>query len=155
MSVGPLKRAIRIVGGQAALGRACGVSQAHVWNWLHRERRVPAGRVLAVEIATGGRVRRDELRPDLYPPEDPERAVLLEAARTATGELYPSVGTNVEDEWRQLRTRRVRDPAYEPARTPLGAELRRLRAKILQSGQPLLDWDDIERLTAELRGERS
>jgi hypothetical protein len=45
------------------------------------------------------------------------------------------------------------DPAFERARTPLGAELRRLRARILASGERLLDREDIERITAEWRGD--
>jgi DNA-binding transcriptional regulator YdaS (Cro superfamily) len=67
-----LIRAIRIAGGQAALARACGgrIKQQHVWNWLHRDRQVPAECVLAIERATGGRVTRHELRPDIYPPDD-------------------------------------------------------------------------------------
>jgi hypothetical protein len=44
------------------------------------------------------------------------------------------------------------DPAYEPARTPLGADLRRLRAKIIESGEPLLSWEAIEQEVADRRG---
>jgi len=46
----------------------------------------------------------------------------------------------------------ARDPAYEPARTPLGAEIRRLRAAIIESGEKLLDWEDVEREVADRRG---
>lgn len=59
----------------------------------------------------------------------------------------------VEAEWRALAARSARDPAYERSRTLLGAELRRLRAKIISSGQPQLTWEDIEKATAEMRGE--
>ena len=52
----------------------------------------------------------------------------------------------------ELGAEKARDPAYEPARTPLGAELRRLRAKIIESGEPLLSWEDIEKEVAERRG---
>jgi hypothetical protein len=44
------------------------------------------------------------------------------------------------------------DPAYAPARTPLGADLRRLRAEIIESGEPLLSWEAIEREVADRRG---
>jgi hypothetical protein len=44
------------------------------------------------------------------------------------------------------------DPAYEPARTPLGADLRRLRAEIIDSGDPLLSWEEIEKEVADRRG---
>jgi DNA-binding transcriptional regulator YdaS (Cro superfamily) len=64
-SLNALKRAVKIAGGQTALGRACGKKQQHVWNWLNKSRRVPAEDVLAVEAATG--VSRHDLRPDIYP----------------------------------------------------------------------------------------
>jgi DNA-binding transcriptional regulator YdaS (Cro superfamily) len=38
-----------------------------VWNWINRDRKVPAEFVLAIERATGGRVTRHQLRPDIYP----------------------------------------------------------------------------------------
>jgi DNA-binding transcriptional regulator YdaS (Cro superfamily) len=63
-----LTRAVANAGGQSALGRKCGVKQGHVWHWLNRSRRVPAGQVLNVERETG--VPRQALRPDLYPPEE-------------------------------------------------------------------------------------
>lgn len=44
------------------------------------------------------------------------------------------------------------DPAYEPSRTKLGAELRRLRAKIIESGERLLTWEEIEGEVAARRG---
>jgi DNA-binding transcriptional regulator YdaS (Cro superfamily) len=69
-----LERAIHAVGSQAALAKAIGVKPQHVWNWLNRDKRVPAEQVLAIEAATGGKVSRHELRPDLYPdPGEDER----------------------------------------------------------------------------------
>ena len=35
--------------------------------------------------------------------------------------------------------------ANKPARTELGRKLREIRQKIKASGQPFLDWDDIDR----------
>jgi DNA-binding transcriptional regulator YdaS (Cro superfamily) len=60
--------------GNNALARACGVSPQAVskWRQLAEQRadfKVPAERVLLIEAATGGRVSRHELRPDLYPLE--------------------------------------------------------------------------------------
>jgi TorA maturation chaperone TorD len=55
-----LEEAIRAVGGVTELARRIGISQPSVSNWT----RVPAERVLAVEIASG--VTRAILRPDLY-----------------------------------------------------------------------------------------
>lgn len=60
-----LKEAITIAGGQSALARAIGVQQCHVWNWLNRNKKVPAQHVLNIEKATG--VSRHDLRPDIYP----------------------------------------------------------------------------------------
>jgi DNA-binding transcriptional regulator YdaS (Cro superfamily) len=65
----PLEKAIDAVGSQAELAKALGVKPQHVWNWLHRDDKVPAEQVLPIENATGGKVSRHELRPDLYPKE--------------------------------------------------------------------------------------
>jgi len=62
-----LQEAVALAGSQSNFARICGVSQAAVWKWLHRSRRMPAERVLAAEAATG--VSRHELRPDIYPKE--------------------------------------------------------------------------------------
>ncbi|OYW03315.1 MAG: hypothetical protein B7X11_03380 [Acidobacteria bacterium 37-65-4] len=70
MNTPPLQRAIEILGGQSALARACNVKQAHVWNWLHRAKKVPAEQVITIETATKGLVTRSDLRPDIYPPEN-------------------------------------------------------------------------------------
>jgi TorA maturation chaperone TorD len=55
-----LEEAIRAVGGVSELARRIGISQPSVSNW----NRIPAERVLAVEVATG--IAREILRPDLY-----------------------------------------------------------------------------------------
>jgi len=65
-----LRKAIKNAGGQVALAKALGLkSQGSISNWLLRDKRVPAERVLEVERATG--VSRHDLRPDLYPREQP------------------------------------------------------------------------------------
>lgn len=61
----PLVRAARIVGSQKALADAVGLTEQAISKW--KRGRVPAERVLAVESATGGKVSRHDLRPDLYP----------------------------------------------------------------------------------------
>lgn len=43
-------------------------------------------------------------------------------------------------------------PSFAP-RTELGRRLWRIRRRILESGQPLLDWDGIESEVRERRGE--
>ena len=66
-----LERAITEAGGTAALARTINVTPQAISQWD----RVPAERALAVEQATGGKVTRHELRPDLYPPAAGEKAV--------------------------------------------------------------------------------
>ncbi len=58
-----LEQAISEAGGVAALARSIKVTPQAISQWD----RVPAERVIAVEEATGGRVLRSALRPDLYP----------------------------------------------------------------------------------------
>ena len=62
-----LAAAVDLVGGQAKLARILGVTQPNVWHWLHKSERVPGEYVLKIEAATGGKVSRHDLRPDLYP----------------------------------------------------------------------------------------
>jgi DNA-binding transcriptional regulator YdaS (Cro superfamily) len=70
-----LQTAAQLSGGQAGLARmlsaATGrpVSQQRVWNALNRDRSIPAEWCLPIEAATQGRVKRQDLRPDLYPRE--------------------------------------------------------------------------------------
>jgi len=62
-----LQRAVRFCGSQAELARRIGRKSAHIWNWLNRDKKVPAEAVLLIESATDFTVTRHELRPDLYP----------------------------------------------------------------------------------------
>ncbi|MBV4553085.1 helix-turn-helix domain-containing protein [Pseudomonas sp. SWRI102] len=59
-------RAAKEAGGQSALARILGCTPQAVQS-MCASGNVPAGRVLAIEKATG--VSRHELRPDLYPIE--------------------------------------------------------------------------------------
>lgn len=60
-----LDRAAAIAGGWGKLAGFIGVTPQAISQW----KRVPSARVLAVERATG--VSRSDLRPDLYPREEP------------------------------------------------------------------------------------
>jgi hypothetical protein len=40
-------------------------------------------------------------------------------------------------------------------RTPLGRELWEIRQRVLDSGEPLLDWEELEQEIAERKGERT
>lgn len=65
-----LERAIEAAGGPAALARFINdkfdqpITAQAICDW----KRIPPLRVLQVEAATGNRVSRFELRPDIYPP---------------------------------------------------------------------------------------
>ncbi|WP_088368543.1 transcriptional regulator [Sphingomonas dokdonensis] len=69
-----LSDAVDAAGGQSALGRLLGTSQAAVWKWVRRGKPLPAEHVLKVEEATG--ISRHRLRPDVYGPEPTEGAVV-------------------------------------------------------------------------------
>lgn len=62
-----LEQAIEAAGGAAELGRYLGITSQAISQWT----RVPADRVIQVERATGGRFTRYDLRPDLYPRDEP------------------------------------------------------------------------------------
>lgn len=67
-----LRDAVAAAGGQSALARLIGTSQAAVWKWVSRRKDLPAEHVLKVEEATG--ISRHRLRPDVYGPEPAEDA---------------------------------------------------------------------------------
>lgn len=75
----PLLRAIAACGSQTELARRIGKKPAHVWNWLNRDKKVPAEMVLLIEQATAGQVTRHELRPDLYPSDTASAGPVAEA----------------------------------------------------------------------------
>ena len=61
-----LRRAADLLGGQAALAARLGfANRTGVWPWFNTERRVPAEYCPAIEAATGGEVKCEELRPDV------------------------------------------------------------------------------------------
>ena len=73
-----LQRAIDALGSQGELAKAIStpdkvIKQQHIWNWLNRDKKVPAEAVLSIERATATTakpVSRHELRPDIYPLEE-------------------------------------------------------------------------------------
>jgi DNA-binding transcriptional regulator YdaS (Cro superfamily) len=65
-----LQQAIDQIGSQSALARAIGVTPQAVQQWLENGR-IPAKRVVAIEAATGGTVKRSDLLPELYGPAPP------------------------------------------------------------------------------------
>jgi DNA-binding transcriptional regulator YdaS (Cro superfamily) len=75
-----VQKAVNLVGGQTALAKLVGVKQAHVWKWLRMEK-IPAERAIEIERATGGRVTRQELRPDIF--DAPQHQAKRKARRAA------------------------------------------------------------------------
>lgn len=78
----PLQNAISKAGGQRALAKAITcfideknkrVSQGQVWQWLHRDKKVPVSMCHIIEAVTG--VKREQLRPDIFavPPKPTTR----------------------------------------------------------------------------------
>ena len=62
------RRALKAAGGAYKVARILGMSDWGVYKWM--DSRIPAERVLTIEKLGCGKVRRDQMRPDLYPPED-------------------------------------------------------------------------------------
>ena len=77
METHPIDVAAEIVGSQAALAALLGVSKGAVSQWKDPERKVPAEHCPLIERATFGRVRCEQLRPDI------EWAVLRASGRRA------------------------------------------------------------------------
>lgn len=68
-----LEKAVKIVGGQAALAEGISelfgkkIRQGHVWRWLNLAKKgVPAEYCPLIEKLTDGAVRREDLRPDIW-----------------------------------------------------------------------------------------
>jgi len=66
MDTTPLRKACKIAGGQAALGRLIGRNQSTIWNWLQNG--IPSDDCPAVEKAVKGEITRYDLRPDVFGP---------------------------------------------------------------------------------------
>ncbi len=63
----PIERAMEICGGKRTdLARELDVSWQIVSLWLSGKGGIPGERAVQIELATGGLVRREEIRPDLY-----------------------------------------------------------------------------------------
>lgn len=78
-----VKLAADAVGGLAKLAETIGVSPQALYQWD----RVPADRALAIEKATGERVLREDMRPDIWPRD----AVWKSSSRAVAHADSPSV----------------------------------------------------------------
>ena len=61
-----IRRAIVLAGSQSALAEQIGLSQQGVSYLLHEAPQVSAEVALAIHRATGGKVRKEDLRPDIF-----------------------------------------------------------------------------------------
>lgn len=61
-----LDRAIKFCGSKSALARELDVSHVTVLQWEQERYRIPPERAKQVEQITGGLVRREKLRPDVF-----------------------------------------------------------------------------------------
>jgi DNA-binding transcriptional regulator YdaS (Cro superfamily) len=61
-----IQKAVEVLGGRRELCAASGISEQAVSFWLAGSRQISAEYAIRVEEATGGRVTRSELRPDLF-----------------------------------------------------------------------------------------
>lgn len=66
MSTEALIEAIKAAGSQGKLAALIGKQQGHIGKWLHRDKKVPAESCVPIEMATGGKVTRYDLRPDVF-----------------------------------------------------------------------------------------
>ena len=60
-----LDRACRLMGGAASLARELGVTRQAVNGWARRSRPLPLARAIEIERATAGRVRVEQLLPEV------------------------------------------------------------------------------------------
>lgn len=64
--INALGKAIELFQNPTRLAAAIGYSQHAVWHALNRRRQVSARMAVAIERATKGKIRREELRPDIF-----------------------------------------------------------------------------------------
>lgn len=60
-----IEKACDLVGGMSTLAKLCDVSPPAVFKWV-KKNKAPANRCIQIEKATKGKVRRFELRPDVF-----------------------------------------------------------------------------------------
>jgi DNA-binding transcriptional regulator YdaS (Cro superfamily) len=68
-SIRAIKAAVEAAGSQPALAKRIGFAQMSISRWVNGVQPVSPRAVLKIEDATG--VSRHDLRPDLYPREEP------------------------------------------------------------------------------------
>lgn len=62
-----IKRAARLIGSKAALARAINTTPQTVQHWLQgHSKELPAWAAVRIDSATEGKIKKHELRPDLF-----------------------------------------------------------------------------------------
>ena len=66
MYIEPVKKAVSLLGSQAKLAEKISLTQGAVSKWVLGKSSPTGENARAIEIATGGLVTRQELRPDIF-----------------------------------------------------------------------------------------
>lgn len=61
-----LQTAVFLIGSQASLARQLGVQRSTVNSWIHGRNRIPPEAAIKIEKLTNSKVKKSELRPDLF-----------------------------------------------------------------------------------------
>jgi DNA-binding transcriptional regulator YdaS (Cro superfamily) len=112
-----LQKAVSIAGSQKALADQIGVVQSAVANWLKRES-VPAEHCLPIEKATGGRVTRQELRPDDAHRIWPDLAIPGPAGEGLSDTVQPPGCTTSDVEINRLMAQGIKAGVVKDRRDP-------------------------------------
>lgn len=86
-----LDRAVKLAGGQTALANKVNeivkgtgvkpITQRHVWNWLHRDRKVPAEYAIPIEKVVDRKIYCHQLCPTVFEKIRFSRPALAEATQ--------------------------------------------------------------------------
>jgi DNA-binding transcriptional regulator YdaS (Cro superfamily) len=61
-----LKKAVELAGGVTKLALEIRISKSKISDWLYTDIQIPAHHVHKIVKATGGKVKAEELRPDVF-----------------------------------------------------------------------------------------
>jgi DNA-binding transcriptional regulator YdaS (Cro superfamily) len=123
--------AVGLFGSQGKLARACGVKQSSIWNALNSPQCSPK-LAMAIEFATNGKIKANQLRPDLRWPASAPKTSSPDntAARAAGSSQHPIPDTAISPQPAAgpvLDRNEVQDPrdisssSSQPSSAPAGA----------------------------------
>lgn len=61
-----LRMAVSLIGSQASLAKQLGVQRSTVNSWIHGRNKIPPEAAIKIEKLTNSKVKKKELRPDLF-----------------------------------------------------------------------------------------